>query len=121
MPQDGVSLLPLLRGGQTVERTQPMVWHFPYYHPEGPAFDRARTSIGIDDFQTSQTRPQSAIRVGNYALVHFYEDDRDELYHLSADPGEQKDLSREKPRKAAKLRAALDDYLRAVNARFPTR
>jgi arylsulfatase A-like enzyme len=120
-PQDGVNILPLLRGEKTVSRPQPMVWHFPYYHPEGPAFDEARPAVGIDDFQTSQTRPQSAIRLGNYALLHFYEDGRDELYDLADDVGEQRDLSKEKPKKAAKLRAALDDYLKQVNARFPTR
>jgi arylsulfatase A-like enzyme len=117
-PQDGVSILPLLRGSQAVARSEEMVWHFPYYHPEGK-FEDAKPSIGIDDFKTSQTRPHSAIRVGDYTLVHFYEDNRDELYRLSADPGEQKDLSKEKPRKRQKLRERLDEYLKNVEARMP--
>lgn len=121
VPQDGVSILPLLEGGKTVARTQPMVWHFPYYHPEGEKFDEAKAGIGINDFRISQTRPQSAIRMGNYTLVHFYEGDRDELYHLPGDVGEQRDVSKEKPKKTAKLRTALDAYLRDVNARLPTR
>jgi arylsulfatase A len=121
VPQDGVSILPLLEGRQAVVRKQPMVWHFPYYHPEGEKFDEAKAGIGIDDFRISQTRPQSAIRMDDYTLVHFYEDNRDELYYLPGDIGEQRDLSKEKPKKAAKMRAALDTYLRDVNARLPGR
>lgn len=118
VPQDGVDIRPLLRGGKEVARTQPMVWHFPYYHPEGK-FEEAKPTIGINDFKTSQTRPQSAIRVGDYTLIHFYEGDRDELYHLADDLGEQRDLSAEKPKKTKKLRAQLDAYLKEAGARLP--
>lgn len=120
VPMDGVNILPLWSGAKSVERSQPMVWHFPYYHPEGK-FAEAKPDIGIDDFKTSQTRPQSAIRMGNYALIHFYENDRDELYDLADDLGEQNDISAARPKKARKLRAKLDDYLQAVGARLPTR
>lgn len=120
VPMDGVNILPLWRGASSVERTQPMVWHFPFYHPEGK-FDQAKPDIGINDFKISQTRPQSAIRLGNHALVRFYENDRDELYHLDDDLGQQNDLAAAKPKKAKKLRASLDAYLKAVGARMPTR
>jgi arylsulfatase A-like enzyme len=118
VPMDGVNLLPVWGGATSVERQQPMVWHFPYYHPEGKFAD-AKPDIGINDFRTSQTRPQSAIRVGNYTLVHFYEDNRDEVYDLSKDLGEQEDISTQRPKKARKLRAQLDDYLKQVGARLP--
>ncbi|HYD83682.1 MAG TPA: sulfatase-like hydrolase/transferase, partial [Opitutus sp.] len=120
VPMDGVNIMPLLSGAKSVERSQPIVWHFPYYHPEGK-FAEAKPDIGIDDFKTSQTRPQSAIRMGNYTLIHFYENDRDELYDLADDLGEQNDISAARPKKARKLRAKLDDYLQAVGARLPTR
>ena len=45
----------------------------------------------------SQTRPHSALRVGRWKFLHFYEDNRDELYDLAADPSEQRDLSTADP------------------------
>ena len=33
-PIDGVSLLPLLRGGR-LRKTRPLYWHYPHYHPGG--------------------------------------------------------------------------------------
>ncbi len=120
VPMDGVSIVSLLKGGQEVKRTQPMVWHFPYYHPE-KEYDAAKPDIGINDFRISQTRPQSAIRLGDYTLVHFYDKNTDELYYLPDDLGEQHDISKDKPKKAAKLRAALDAYLKESGARLPGR
>ena len=51
--------------------------------------------------------------------MHFYEGDRDELYHVAADPSEQRDLAAQQPARTRELRSRLDDYLRSVNARFP--
>jgi hypothetical protein len=59
--------------------------------------------------------------VGDWKLIHFYEDHRDELYHLAADLSEQRDLAAREPERARDLRRRLDDSLRSVNARFPTR
>jgi len=119
IPLDGVNLLPLWENLNSIVRSEPLVWHFPFYHPE-TNFDEALPAIGINDFAVSQTYPQSAIRLGNDKLVHFYEDDRDELYDLAADPGEQRDLCRDRPERAWELRQALDGYLREVDARVPT-
>lgn len=115
---DGVNLLPLFQG-QEVARREPLVWHFPYYHPEGDKFQEAKETIGVNDFQTSQTRPQSAIRVGDYTLVHFYENDRDELYHLPDDIGEMRDIGDRQPERRRDMRKRLDDYLLGVKARLP--
>ena len=119
---DGRNVLPLWRGAgvAAVDRERPFVWHFPYYHPE-TGYAAALPAIGVDDFAISQTRPQSAIRSGEWKLVHFYEDDRDELYHLAADGSEQHDLAAKEPARAAALRRLLDLTLRDVGARFPTR
>lgn len=118
MPRDGQSLVALLRGATPREGPRPLVWHFPYYHPESKFAERP-AQTGVNDFATSQTRPHSAIRLGRHKLIHFYEDDRDELYDLAADPGEQRDLSAADPGRATALRHQLDEYLRQANARLP--
>ena len=115
---DGLSFLPVLLGDQEEGAPRQRVWHFPYYHPE-TGFAKAPGEIGIDDGVTSRTLPQSAIRLGAWKLLHFYEDDRDELYNLDTDLAEQHDLSESEPSVAAELRSRLDAYLQAAGARLP--
>jgi uncharacterized sulfatase len=119
---DGRNVLPLWRGvpPEAADRDRALYWHFPYYHPE-TGFARALPAIGVDDFAVSQTRPQSAIRVGDWALLHFYENDRDELYRLDADLSEQHDRAAQEPERARDLRRRLDAALRDAGARMPTR
>jgi arylsulfatase A len=69
----------------------------------------------------SRTHPHPALRSGNWKLVQFHEVDRVELYDLTADPGEQRDLAAREPARAAELRVRLAEELRRVGARFPTR
>ena len=114
---DGVSVLSNLQDTSSLEE-RPLYWHFPYYHPE-TGFAKAPDGIGVNDFVTSRTRPQSAIRRGRYKLIHFYEDNHDELYDLTQDLSEQTDLLAEKPQIAAELSASLQDYLAEVDARLP--
>ncbi len=118
---DGRNVLPLWLGARAgrAEAERAFTWHFPYYHPE-TGFAASRPTIGVDDFAVSQTFPQSAIRVGEWKLVHFYEDGRDELYRLSADPSEQNNLAAREPAKSRELRARLDIELRAARARLPS-
>ncbi|WP_013630511.1 sulfatase-like hydrolase/transferase [Rubinisphaera brasiliensis] len=93
-----------------------LIWHFPYYHPE-TTYSKAIDEIGIDDFATSKTRPQSAIRDRNYKLLQFAEDDRLELYDLNQDISEQHDLSQQQPQLARELRESLEQQLNSMNAR----
>ena len=118
---DGRNILPLWLGEAAAksEAERPLVWHFPYYHPE-TGFAAARAAIGVDDFAVSRTYPQSAIRMGDWKLLHFYEDKRDELYRLSADASEQNNLAAKEPAKARELRAQLDAELHSVKARLPS-
>ncbi|MSU48197.1 MAG: arylsulfatase [Opitutus sp.] len=118
---DGRNVLPLWCGERpgTREAERAFVWHFPYYHPE-TGFAQARAAIGVDDFAMSQTRPQSTIHLDDWKLVHFYEGDHDELYRLSVDVSEQRDLAKLEPARARELRRRLDESLRAMDARFPT-
>jgi len=98
-PLDGVSLAPVLRGA-SLERDA-LYWHYPHYHTGGAT-------------------PHSAILAGGWRLVHFYEDDHNELYDLAADPGETTDLAAQEPARAGELKSKLDAWLAAVNAQFPT-
>lgn len=117
---DGESLVMHLRDTATEpERKQPLVWHFPYYHPE-KLFAQSPKNIGVADFATSQTRPHSAIRSGHWKLLKFFENDRIELYDLKADPVEQNNLATEFPRVAETLHSQLSEYLDNVGARLPT-
>ena len=95
----GVSLVPLFRGESIA--TRPIYWHYPHYHPGGAT-------------------PYSAMRSGDWRLVEFFEDDRVELYNLSADPGEEHDLAGTEPKKAGELRAQLHAWRTQIGAQLPT-
>lgn len=117
--RDGESLAALLRDPDRQFPERKLVWHFPYYHPETRYPERI-DRIGVDDGETSKTKPHSAIRAGNWKLIHFYENDNDELYHLSRDRSETTNLASVHPDRAKALRSQLQAYLRRVNARLPT-
>jgi hypothetical protein len=68
---DGVSLVPLLKGKAIQDR--PLYWHYPHYGNQGG-------------------EPSSIIMEGDWKLIHYHEDGRDELYHLGNDISEQNDL-----------------------------
>ncbi|MEM9015831.1 MAG: sulfatase [Verrucomicrobiota bacterium] len=92
-----------------------MVWHFPYYHPE-KGYSDAPAEIGVDDGFTSKTKPHSAIRVGKKKLLHFYEEDRQELYDLSANH-----LEAERAADGDSPSRVLFDFLEEHGARMPTK
>jgi len=94
-----VSLATVLRGGG-LDRDA-LYWHYPHYHPGGAT-------------------PYSAIRAGDFRLVHFYEDGTSELYDLRNDPGEAADLAAADPARTAALKARLDAWLAGVGAQFPS-
>ena len=96
--RDGVSLAPLLRGDPDFDRG-PMVWHYPH----------VRIS-----------KPGSAIRSGDWKLIHYYEDGRRELYNLRDDIGESENLSGRLPQKAAAMIAQLDAMLKEQGAQIPS-
>jgi len=115
---DGTSFVSLLKGsGQLKNRS--MIWHLPYYHPEGNPKNKAPDEIGVEDGYISATYPQSALRKGKYKLLYFYEDKRVELYDLENDIREQNDLSSSDPATATRLKEELLAYLEKVKARLP--
>ncbi|MCM5663062.1 sulfatase [Galbibacter mesophilus] len=98
--KDGVSLKPLFENGKISER--PLFWHYPHYGNQGG-------------------EPSSIIRKGNFKLIHYYEDGRNELYDLSEDPNEQNDISAEEKERVSLLENELMMYLKSTNAKIPTK
>jgi arylsulfatase A-like enzyme len=97
---DGVSLIPLLKGGQSVDR-EAIYWHYPHYHTQG-------------------ARPYSAVRKGDWKLLRFFETDDYELYNLKKDISEENNLMLSNPEKAEELKKILFKWYSQVGAQFPT-
>ena len=95
---DGIDLAPALHG-RALKRDA-LYWHYPHYSNQGGA-------------------PGAAIRQGDFKLIHFYEDDRVELYNLREDLGETRNLARRQPAKARDLRQKLDRWRQQVAAVVP--
>ncbi len=98
--RDGLSLAPPLRGTGSLDRRH-LFFHFPHYHGSG-------------------NRPSGAARVGDYKLLEWFEDGRIELYDLSTDIGESRDLAGERPEVAGELREILEGWRESVGARMPS-
>jgi len=52
-------------------------------------------------------------------LIHYWEDGRDELYNISDDIGEKSNIAATKPEITTNMRAKLDKWLIATNAKIP--
>ena len=61
----------------------------------------------------------SAIRSGDWKLLHYYEDRHVELYDLGSDPGEKNDLAKERRETVKQLSAKLASWLNRTKAQFP--
>jgi arylsulfatase A-like enzyme len=109
---DGTSLVPLLTGAGKLEN-RALYWHFPVYlQAYNASHNQNRDSL-------FRTRPGSAIRVGDWKLHHYYEDDGVELYNLKEDIGEQKNLVQSNPEKLDELYQLLDHWREQVGAPIP--
>ena len=99
-PGDGESLLPLLTGKGAMKRDA-IFWHYPNF-----AFHR-------------DNRLGSAVRMGDYKLLEFFEDDVVELYNLRKDLGERNNLVGKEPDRAAAMRKSLDRWRQESGAKMP--
>jgi arylsulfatase A-like enzyme len=105
---DGVSLLPLLQGS-TSPPERDLFWHF-------PAYLQATSAVS----GPWRTTPVSVIRRGRYKLLHFFEEERRELYDLETDLSEVTDLADALPDVADELHAALEAWWAETGAFIPT-
>ena len=97
-PIDGRSLVPC-RNGKSLGRSQ-LFWHFPCY--------------------TGNAKPSSALRQENWKLIEFFETGKAELYDLSADPSEKKNLADSQPEKSVQLLQTLHDWQKEMKAALPS-
>ncbi|MFK5921259.1 MAG: sulfatase [Verrucomicrobiota bacterium] len=97
--QDGVSLVPVLKGGTLAERS--LFWHYPHYGNQGGE----PSAIHLRD---------------GWKLIHYFEDGRNELYHVGRDIGEQRNLYREYPERVEAMVKELKAWQKSVAAVEPT-
>jgi len=97
---DGESFLPLLKGEEQLKRDA-IFWHYPHYSNQG-------------------CTPGCSMRMGDYKLLLFFEDDHVELYNLREDISEQHDLAAQMPELAEQMRKRLEEWLIDVQAKLPT-
>ncbi|MFN5467536.1 MAG: sulfatase [Pirellulaceae bacterium] len=98
-PVDGISLLPAILGHPMADRS--LFWHYPHYGNQGGA-------------------PGAAIRKGDWKLIHWYEEDRDELFRLSDDIGEMNDLADSHADVRLQLRDELARWQKDLSVAYPT-
>ena len=99
---EGGSIARLLRGeDRAVKRPrEELVFHFPHYQGE---------------------TPQSALLLGDFKIVYFFETGQTSLFDLSDDIGESHDLAAERPEVADAMKEKLFAYLGEVKAQLPVK
>ncbi len=123
---DGLSLLPLLAGGDTLNR-EAIFWHFPAYLQ---AYSRNMEDARDPKFRS---RPVSVIRKGRWKLLQYFEEwaldggrsaidtnNAVELYDLENDPAEANNIASTNKKKRGELLNDLIAWQRTVNAPIPT-
>ncbi len=95
---DGVSLVPVLKGGSIPERS--LFWHYPHYGNQGGD-------------------PSSIIMEDQWKLIYYHEDGHVELYNIEEDIGEQNDVSNKHPERTRAMFSRLLEWLESTPAKFP--
>ena len=106
---DGRSLVPLLKDATANLGRDAIFWHFPCY-----------LQGYTERHGAFRTTPGGAVRAGDWKLIEYFEDDTLELYNLSNDIGEKKDLAKAEPQKTRELHKLMTDWRRKVQAPVPT-
>ncbi len=105
---DGRSFVPMLIGGDAeLVGDRSIYWNTPNTWIAG-------------DYRAHGIGQTCAIRRGNYKLIYWYIDGRKELYDLSEDIGETRDLAEAMPELVDSLSADLGRFLRSADAQRPT-
>jgi len=106
---EGESIVPLLTASGDI-KSRSLYWHNPKY-----SWSRNADIIWAD-------RPASAIQKENYKLIYYYEPGNHyslELYNLENDISESKNLAKQMPEKAERLKKELLAWLDETQAMKP--
>jgi len=120
---DGESIIPLLKGGVSLER-EAIFWHFPAY---------LQGSVAGARDSKFRTRPAGVVRKGKWKLMQFFEEwvldggrgaidtnNAIELYDLENDISETKNLANTNKTKRDELLDLLIDWQKSVDAPIPS-
>ena len=97
--KDGVSFASLLKG-ETKPVHGALFWHFPHYGNHGSG-------------------PCSSVRVGDWKLIEWLEDDSAELFNLATDLSEKNDVAAQHPETVRQLRERLHAWRKETDANMP--
>lgn len=97
--KDGISLKPILEGKE-INIDRPLYWHYPHYGNQGG-------------------EPSSIIQQNGWKLIHYWEDNREELFKLPSIEKDELNVISEHPELAKKLSNQLLTWLKEVNAKYP--
>lgn len=111
---DGESLLPVLARRASLDE-RALYWHFPIYLQ---AYVKNDSTTQDPLFRT---RPGSAIRLGDWKLIQYFENSDLELYNLKEDIGEQNNRVKTNPDKAAELLGMLEKWREETHAPVPVK
>ena len=102
-PVDGVSFMPLLKGTGDPSEGRALVWNFPnIWGNDGPGINL-----------------NCAIRKDDWKLVYYYETGRKELFNITEDISEKRNVAEAHPDVVRRLSKELGQYLRKVDAQRP--
>jgi len=96
---DGISLKSIIEG-KKINIERPLYWHYPHYGNQGG-------------------EPSSIIQQNGWKLIHYWEDNREELYKLPSIEKDELNVISEHPELAKKLSNQLLTWLKEVNAKYP--
>ena len=106
-PIDGIALPANLPLAETIDEDatrrssgRPIFWHYPHYGNQGGT-------------------PAAAVRVGDWKLIYFYESDHCELYRLTDDIGEVRNLADLHGRTRDELRTLLFQWQKELEVETP--
>lgn len=88
-------------GGDDAVISPLMYWHYPHYANQG-------------------SRPGGAVRDGKWKYIEYYDTGRQELFDLSKDKSESRNLATTETETVARLAKQLADWRKEVGAKMPT-
>jgi len=94
---DGVNILPALKTANAPTGQNRFLMHFPHDH---------------------RSSNFTSYRDGNWKIIRHYDTKQDELYDLSKDPFEEKDLAASQPKQLALMQKSMQEHLDNAGAQY---